>query len=217
MDIIIRQVFLPGGREVNILLPEKPCPDITAIDNPLGYYFLLSNGTGYAALTEVFALATLLGKDELIYYPLEFAHMEAYKKEWNPPEYMKLFKGVAIFNFNAIKISARDIAAALEIKTYNKEKQSRRTDFAKEYIDIWKIKRKLTVKSAGKLLIISGYRETFTSMAQSCARLSKCGDDAECNFEAHEHHDWDEENTAKSIGISFHYWHNGEDRQSITD
>ena len=44
-------------------------------------------------------------------------------------------------------------------------------------------------------------------MAQSCADLSEYGDDLQYNkYPPHHHHDWDE-NTAKSLGITFYYWH----------
>ena len=117
--IIKRQILLPGKQKVNILLPETVCPDITATDDGKGYCYLLSNGTGYSILTDIFALATSLEKDELIFYPLEFAHMDAFINDF--PALENHHKGVAIFNYNTTKISAKDISAALKIKTYTDE------------------------------------------------------------------------------------------------
>jgi hypothetical protein len=205
MNLIKRQTLLPGGRKVNILLPETVCPDITVTDDSKGYCYLISNGTGYVTLTDIFALATSLENNEIIYYPLDFAHIDAYKHHFSELE--NHYKGIVIFNFNTTKINAKDISTVLKTKIYKEEKLIRQTVFSEEYPNRWNTRRKLTVKSAGELLIISGEREVFTSMAQSCANLSKYGDDATYNqYPAHEHHDWDE-NTAKSIGITFYYWH----------
>ena len=207
MGIIKKQISLQKDRKISLLLPETVCPDINATDNSKGFCYLLSNGTGYSILSDVFALAASLEKNELIYYPLEFAHMDAYIS--TVPTLANHYKGIVIFNFNTTKISAKDISAALKAKTYTGESLSRQVSCAEDFPDRWKTRHKLTVKSAGKLLIISGDREVFTLMAQSCAWLSEYGDDNENNnCPPHIHHDW-EENTAKSMGITFYYWHNG--------
>jgi len=206
MNIIKRQVLLPGDRKVNVLFPEKICPDITMTDIK-GYCYFMSNGTGYSMLADVFAMATSLEKDELIYYPFEFAHMDAYINDFPEPE--NHYKGMAIFNFIVTKISVKDISAALKTKMKKDEKLTRQITHIEKYPDRWKTRHKLTVKSTGKLLIISGERDVFTLMAQSCAKLAKYGDDADYNkYAPHLHHDMDE-NTAKSMGITFFYWHNG--------
>ena len=170
MKIIKRQVLLPGKQIVNILIPEAVCPDMTATDDGKGYCYLLSNGTGYSVLTDIFALAASLEKNELIYYPLEFAHMDACINDF--PALENHYKGIAIFNYNTTKISAKDISAALKIKTYTDEMLIRQPSYADDFPARWKTRRRLTVKSTGKLLIISAEREVFTSMAQSCANLS---------------------------------------------
>ena len=205
MNFIKRQVLLPGARKVNVLLPETVCPDITAADNGKGYFFLMSNGTGYIALTDIFALATSLEKDEIIYCPLEVAHIDAYEHHFSELE--NHYKGIVIFNFNTTKINAKDISTVLKTRIYKETKLTRQIAYSDKRPDIWDVGRRLTVKSAGKLLVISGERAVFTSMAQSCERLSKYGDDSRYNSEReHEHHDW-YENTANSVGITFYYWH----------
>ena len=107
MNLIKRQILLPRKREVNILFPESICPAITATHDGTGHCFLISNGTGYALLTDIFALATSLEKNELIYCPLAFAYMDAYMRDFPDPEY--LYKGIVIFNFNSIRIRVKDI------------------------------------------------------------------------------------------------------------
>jgi len=207
MNIIKRKVMLPGNREVNILLPEEVCLEITATKN-FDEYLLLSNGTGYSALTDFFALATSLEKDELIYYPLEFSHMESYLKEF-PDEIH--YKGIVIQNYIVSQLDAKDISAALKIKTYKEEKLIRSDSYSDEFRKRWETRRKLTVKTAGQLLILSSEKEVFTSMAQSCAVLAEYGDDNDIDlkkYTPHQHHDW-KENTAKSKGIIFYYWQSG--------
>lgn len=209
MQIIQRQVVLPGKRKVNIFRPKTVCTDITLTDDGKGDYFLLSNGTGYANLIDAFSLTAALRDDEILYYPLDFAHIDAYKQDFPEPE--NHYHGIVFFNYNTIKMNAKNISVALKIKTYQEEKQTRQICYGKEYPEGWKTRRQLTVKSAGKLLIISGEREVFTSMAQSCLELSKYGDDAKYNHcPPHMHHDGGE-NTAKSLGITFYYWHRKEE------
>lgn len=205
MKIIKRRVLLTGEHELNILIPEKTCCDITATDNR-GYYYLLSNGTGYSLFTDVFALATSLGKNELIYIPLEFMHTGSYTNDFPGENH---YKGLVIFNYITTKLKSKDIAGALKTKIFKEERLIRQTSYSEEYPNHWETRRRLTVKKMGKLLILSGEKLVFTSMAHDCARLSEYGDNSKYNeCPPHMHYDGDE-NTAKSVGITLYYWHNG--------
>jgi len=206
MKIIKRKVMLPGNREVNILLPEEVCPEITALEY-LGDCYIFSNGTGYSAMTAIFALATSLEINELIYYPLNFKHMDAFIIEDVDENH---YKGIVIQNYIVSQLDAKDISAALKIKTYKEEKLIRSDSYSDEFRERWETRRKLTVKTAGQLLILSSEKEVFTSMAQSCAVLAEYGDDNDIDlkkYTPHQHHDW-KENTSKSKGITFYYWQN---------
>ncbi len=205
MNMIKRQVFLTGEHEVNILIPEKTCCGITATDNR-GYYYLLSNGTGYSFFTDVFALAASLGKDELIYIPLEFMSADSYKNVFPGENH---YQGLVIFNYITTKVKSKDIVGALKTKIFKEERLIRQTYYSEDYPNHWETRRRLTVKKIGKLLILSGEKLVFTSMAHDCAKLSEYGDNAKYNkYPPHMHYDEDE-NTAKSVGITFYYWHNG--------
>jgi len=207
LNIIKREVLLPGAREVKILRPETICHDIVVADGDEGYLLLMSNGTGYSKLIDIFALATSLESNEIIHYPLEFAHSDAYKYAF--PTLKNHYRDIALFNFNTTQINAKDLSTALKTKVYREIRLTRQIVLSEKHPDRWKTEHKLTVKSMGQLLIISGERDVFTAMAQSCADLSEFGDYIKYNNDPpHQHHDLDE-NTAKSVGIIFYYWHSG--------
>ena len=90
-------------------MPKKPCPNIVVADNGRGYHYILSNGTGYLFLTDVSALATSLGKNEIIYLPLGFLHTNLYANDFLKENRCT---GIVIFNFVTTQIGAKDIVNA---------------------------------------------------------------------------------------------------------
>lgn len=205
MKLSRKTVCLHGNRNIYVLTPKNISDKITATDDQKGYFYLMSNGTGYALLSKIFALAISLGENELIYLPLEFAYQKAYEKDFSAFE--NHYTGVVIFNYCTTQIDGKDILTVLNNKPIKMETISRDKLLSDEFPDRWKTRHRLTVKGKGKLLIMSGNGDIFTSMAQSCENLAEYGDDVEFNKSPpHMHHDWDE-NTAKSVGITFYYWH----------
>ena len=208
MEFIRKTVCLYDGREINILTPTRNSREITATDNQKGYFYLMSNGTGYALLTKIFALAISLGGNELIHLPLDFAYREAYEKDFSELE--NHYIGIVLFNYCTTQLDGKDILNVLKSKSVKTDIINRDTLFSDGSPDRWKTRHRLTVKKRGKLLILSGNGDIFTSMAQSCKNLAEYGDDVEFNkYPPHMHHDWDE-NTAKSVDITFYYWHHNE-------
>lgn len=174
---------------------------------------MLSNGTGYALLSELFASAISLENNELIHLPLPFEYLETYKKDF--PELENHCSGIVVFNYCTTRIDGRNISAALKSKAIKEAIITRNSQFSDDFPDRWKTHHRLTVKKKGSLLIMSGNSDIFTSLAQSCASLAEYGDDADYNkYPPHRHHDWDE-NTAKSVGITLYYWHHN--KGGLTD
>ena len=198
-----RTVKLHGSRTIYILIPESGCDSIIATDDRLGSYYTFGNSTGYLLLTELFSVAAKLNQDEFIYVPLNFAYMDGAKTYFTGMDFH--YTGIVLINYNRLQISAKDLKAALGIKIYVSDKTERRIHLPAEYIEHWKTRRRLTVKTHGKVLIISTNGNSFLDMAHSCDSLTVYNDDAKYNhYPAHMHHDMDE-NTAKSLGITFYY------------
>lgn len=209
MNLQRKTIYLPGKRQVYLLVPDTISDGITATDDNKGYHYILSNGNGYSLLTKFFASAITLEDNEIAYLPLQFRYKKAYEKSF--PELENHCSGIVIFNYTTTQISTKDITAVLKSKPVKEEPVFRTEDFSSEFPDHWKTQRRLTVKKHGRTLIISGNKDIFTSLAQSSDRLADYGDDAQFNdFPPHMHHDWDE-NTAHSVGITLYYWHHGED------
>lgn len=209
-----RTVKLHGSRTIYILIPESGCDSITATDDRLGNYYTFANSTGYVLLTELFSIAAELNQDELIYLPLDFAYMDGYKTYFTGmPEFH--YTSIVVMNYNRLQISTKDLKVALGIKAYACDQTERGIHLQAEYIERWKTRRRLTVKTHGKVLIISTNGDSFIDMAHSCDSLTGYNDDAKYNqYPAHMHHDRDE-NTAKSLGITFYYWQCPSQEESI--
>lgn len=207
MKLSRKKILLHGGREVYILTPETVNNAITATEYK-DIFLILTNGTGYTLLSELFALAISLDFNEIIYLPLNFSYMKIYERDF--PEKENHCSGIVLFNYCATQINGKDISTALKNKAAEKEFIERETPFSYNYSDRWKIRRKLTVKKRGPLMIISGNGDVFASMAQSAADLAEYGDNAEYNeYPPHFNHNWDEK-TSKSPGIILYYWHHNE-------
>lgn len=204
MELVKRLVLLHGRQEISILTPNRLNYDIT-VATEKGYCFMISNGSGYAYLSEFFALGISLQKDEVLYLPLEFRNMAAYVNDFSELN-EKHYSGLILFNYCTAQFSAKEIISAIKAKIYRKELISRACDFSAEYTDRWKTIHRTTVKESGAFIIISTNADGFTSFAQSCAKLAEYGDDVQYNeYPPHMHHDHNE-NTFKSLGITLYYW-----------
>lgn len=207
-----KKMLLPQNRIYHLLTPMTIRNDITARDDKKGTYFLLSNGTGYSDLSKVFRTAGMLKKDELIFYPFNFSYNVGLANYFVNTS--KHYTGIVLFNYCTTQTSAKDILSILKTKSVSEETIGIKSPNNDEYPEHWETRRRLTVKKSGSLLILSGNKDIFTMLAYSCSYLSEYGDDAKYNYRApHRHHDMDE-NTAKSIGITFYYWHHGEQNGS---
>lgn len=202
-----KTICLPGKRLVYLLTPEEKSDEMIVTDDKGGNYYIISNGTGYALLSKLFALAISLENHEIAYLPLRFGYSEAFGEYF--PGLENHCTGIAVFNYCTTQMGGQDISTALKCEPAKEEAITRDTSFSKEFPDDWKTRHRLTVKKHGDTLIMSGNRDVFTMLAQSVECLSEYGDDQKNNeIRAHRHHDWDE-NTAKSVGITFYYWHHG--------
>lgn len=201
-----RTVTLHGGRTISVLTPCDSTTLITGVDNQRGYYLILSNGTGYDFLSKLMALAGVLEKDEIIHLPFGLEPNEELKSIFPNGFY----KDMVLINYCAAQLKPKDIDTVLKAKRYREERVSRTCNVPEQWDETWcwKNRRKLTVKAHGKTLIMSTNKNMFVYMAMGCVGMAECGDDAVENLMPHEHYDW-QENTAKSVGITLHYWHNG--------
>ena len=195
--------MLHGGKEAHIIMPMHTSPYITASEFK-GYYFVFSNSIGYAVLKNIMIAACVLEENEIIHLPLDFQYHKEYQKDFPEPE--NHFTNLILMNYCTCQMKTKDIVAAIKTPMSSQKTVTRFFPLTENYIDNWKSRRRLTVKVVGKSLILSSNRDVFTSMAQSCKSMSELEDDDEMNNSPpHMHHDWDE-NTAKSVGITFYYW-----------
>jgi hypothetical protein len=200
--------MLHGGKKISLLTPIKLNINITITDDGKGYYYMISNGTGYSFLTEVFALGISLQKNEILYLPFEFSNMNSYETDF--PNKEKHYSGLILINYCTTQIAAKDIICSIKTKTYQNESIAKTCEFSSEPINRWKTRHRTTVKAIGSFIIISTNADGFSSFAQSCSNLAEYGDDSKNNeFPPHMHHDWDE-NTSKSLGITLYYWQSPE-------
>jgi hypothetical protein len=205
MEFEKRLVLLHGHQEINVLTPTKLNQDVTVTTDGYGNYFIQSNGTGYAYLSELFAHGISLQKNEILYLPLAFSHTSAYADNF-PGLKENHYSGLVLFNYCTAQFSAKEILTSIKTKIYHQEVVSRTCEFSHEYVNRWKTRHRTTVKESGAFVIISTNSDGFTSFAQSCGILAEYGDDTQYNkYPPHSHHDWDE-NTSKSLGIILYYW-----------
>lgn len=203
MNYTRKTVKLHGGQAVFVLIPKTVCTFITASEMK-GHYFVFSNGTGYDVLKDVISSACILEENEIIYMPLNFGFMDAYLSDFTEPE--NHFKGLLFMNYSTSRFNAKDIITAIKTRKSQLDLVTRAHTFSRDWVENWKTSSRLTVRPAGTQLIFSANRDVFTGLAQSCERLSEYGDCRKYNqYPAHMHHDWNE-NTAKSVGITFYYW-----------
>lgn len=208
LDLMKKSVMLHGGKRIALLTPNQLNKSITIFDDGKGYYVMLSNGTGYSFLSEIFALGISLQNNELIYLPFESRNNNAYGNYCLNEE--KHYSGLILFNYCTAQFTAKEIMCSIKTKTYQRELITKTCEFSSELIDKWKIRHKTTIKARGSLIIISTNANGFTSLAQSCSDLAEYGDDTKNNeFTPHIHLDCNE-NTYKSLEITLDYWQSAE-------
>jgi hypothetical protein len=191
-----------GGRTISLLIPTGAIPNIAAVDDSKGYYLLLTNGTGYSYLAKMFSFTASLCTDEILYIPLKAINSEELKSIF-PAGY---FNGLALMNYSSTQLNVRDLHSLFKIKYYQEMIITKTVALPDQYSENWKTKNRLTVKSYGHLLAISANRDMIHNLSVSSSYLSEYGDDSSLNLFPHYHHDMDD-NTSKSLGINFHYWH----------
>lgn len=128
---------------------------------------------------DILTAACALEDNEIIYLSMDFQYQNEYQKDFSTENH---FISLIFRNYYTCQLKTED------------------------YIEKWRSRRRLTVRTAGKRLILSANHDVFTNMARSCYNLSEIADGQDMNnLPPHMHHDWDE-NTIKSVGITFYYW-----------
>jgi hypothetical protein len=196
-----RTVPLHGGQTLHILTPKAPSGEVTAVHFQRGDHYICANAAGFAWLADIFSLAGFLRENEILYAPLPFAHRAAFQAT----DAVHL-DGFVCMNYCAAQVSPKVIAAALHRKPAREEELDCTPRSCKPLQTQWQ-RRTLTVRQTGELLYISTNGSMFYALARESADLSSLGDDPE--GWAHSHFDW-EENTAKSAGVTLHYWYMGD-------
>lgn len=217
MNFIRKTIKLHGAREVFVLTPKCISKYITATQFK-GNYCVFSNGTGYAALRDIFSAACALQQNEIMHVPLNFGYNVEYQSSHAYADYAEShFKNLVFMNYATSRFDAKDILTAIKTQTYKQDSIIREYAFSKEWVKQWKTDKRLTVKPSGGYLIFSANRDVFTMMAQSCENLSEYGDYTKYNEQVpHIHHNWDE-NTSSSVGITFYYWTPPQKRKRMSD
>lgn len=199
-----KSVTLHGERIIHIVSPEFVGDYITASDNGTGYQYIMTNGTGYGFLAEIFRLSTTLKKNEIFYIPFNFKYIKEYEEFFCSSR--KHYSGFVAFNYCTAQLNLKDIRRAINTKTCKCSEIYLSDDTKTDYVDWWKTDRRLTVKQDGSLFSIATNADGFKALANSCENLADYGDDIEYNqYAPHMHHDWNE-NTSKSEGITFYFW-----------
>jgi len=203
LSLTRKTTVIHGGREVSILSPVDPCPLIIAAEFK-GNNYTFSNSIGYAMLRDLFMISCGLGENEIIHMPIVFEHSEEFLRDYPEPD--NLFNSLIFRNYCTCRLKTKDILASIKAQSNKQDFSVCCDDFIKNDVDHWKTRRRLTIKTAGKHMLLSANRDVFTELAQSCDYLAELEDDEKMNHMApHFHHDW-MENTARSGGITFYYW-----------
>jgi hypothetical protein len=201
MKLIKRTIALHGGQEMHILTPKTPSREVTAAHFQRGDYYIFSNAAGFAWLADVFSFAGFLRENEVLHVPLPFAHRAAF--EGTDAVHLD---GFVCQNYCAAQFSSKVIAAALRQKP-TREQELDCVPRSCEALEAPWQRRTLTVREHGKLLYISSNGSMYYYFAKSCAEYADLEDEPD-NW-AHAHFDQDE-NTAKSVGVTLHYWFMGD-------
>lgn len=199
-----RTYTLHGGVKQHILVPRKSFNNIVAAHDNKGFEVAVCNGSGYEILNKIFILAAKLKDNEMIYLPT-IAGINEYKKRFDN---FTFYYGIYLTNYCTNRISPKEIAKTRSLKVYNEKVINTSINDTEKFIDHWKVNNRLTVKKYKKDMFISTNGDGFQDLANGARRMSKYGDDIECNdYSPHCHYDWSE-NTSKSVGITLYYWHN---------
>lgn len=202
MNFIKRTVALHNNRQISILIPfDYESFKVTAVED-IGDNLILTDGSGYAFLSRLFAFAASLNQNEVIYFP--FGSWQS--KELNSTFPDGFYSGMVIVNYCNTQITNKDIGLILKTKIYTETFLSKSCIMPEVRPQFWKSKNRLTIKRHATFIIICTNGDVFSNLAISCIDLSEYGDDASLNLFPHSHHDIDE-NTSKSLGINLFYWH----------
>lgn len=202
MELVKNDVLMHGGRKISIISPLIINPNITAGYDKNGYCFIWANGSGYAALAELFAIAADLKRDEVLLLPARYAASEEFQQVFSGFEYNY---NIVCTNYCETQISIKDAEKIIEAKSHAKNVINRFPAVSADYIERWKIDRRLTVKVHKRNMYISTNRDGFHSLARGASDMSEYGDQYMDGFLPHRHFDWDE-NTSASLGVTLYYW-----------
>lgn len=205
MKFFKRTVKLHRNKSIYILIPKEVCNSIIAT-NTRGYHIILSNGTGYSSLSEIFKICFKLRENEILFYKFNFLYNDDFLNRFGDKE--NYYSGFVASNYCSSRFSTKNIIKAINTSYYKTDEIEINDKRQPQFIDHWKTKNRLNVKAHGKLLFFSTNSDGYMTLANSYDILAEYGDDIQFNdYSPHQHHDW-EENTAKSIGITFYYWQN---------
>lgn len=204
MEIIKRTITVHGGQEIYVLMPIVMNQSIACGHDNKGFSIIWANGSGYQFLAECFSIAAELKKNEILYLPTHFRGND---------EFNQVFRGfecnfnIVCVNYSEAQVSSKDIERVLKVKTYSEEIINRYPEIYRSYPEVWKLYRRLTIKFHKKNMYISTNKNGFSMLSYGASNMAEYGDIHYNESLPHAHYDCDE-NTSKSIGVTFYHWHN---------
>lgn len=208
MELTKRTVVVHGGREVAILIPLTGHCGIAAGQDTKGRVYMWGNGGGYQFLTECFAVAAELDRNEILYLPMHYEASEHFREtfcdcDWN-------FDLICV-NYCETQLTPKHIDKALSVKIYSEQAVRREPAINTAYVDEWKTHRRLTVKAYKRSIYVSTNRDGFSSLAHGASLMATCDGCHEEDGLAHVHYDWSE-NTSASLGVTLYHWQDRAER-----
>lgn len=204
MEIIKKVITVHGGHEIQVLTPLAINSNITSGHDNNGYVLIWGNGSGFQFLAECFSIAAELRKNEILYLPTQFKANDEFSQVFSSCDYNL---NIVCTNYCETQISPKDIEKVLKVKVYSEEIINRDPAIKTDYIERWKTDRGLTVKIHKRNMYISTNGDGFSSLSSGACNMAEYGDNYYNDFLPHVHYDWDE-NTSKSVGVTFYHWHN---------
>lgn len=202
MKLARKTIMMHGGAELYVLSPAEPITNVTSGHDNKGFAAIFGNGSGYAFLTQFFAAAADLRKNEILYLDTKYFRNDGFEETFSEIEYNY---AIVCTNYCETQVSPKEIEKALATKIYTEQIIDRTPTADLHYLDAWKTRRRLTVKLHKEILFLSTNRDGFISLAMGASNLAKCGDKY-YDFMPHYHFDWDE-NTSASVGVTLYHWH----------
>lgn len=158
MEIIKRTITVHGGQEIYVLMPIVMNQSITCGHDNKGFNIIWANGSGYQFLAECFSIAAELKKNEILYLPTHFRDND---------EFNQVFTGfecnfnIVCVNYCETQVSSKDIERVLKVKTYSEEFINRYPKVYRNYPEVWKLYRRLTIKIHKKICISQQIKMVF--------------------------------------------------------